>query len=575
MAGAVSSQAGGGRRPTSEDDPRREERRRRLLTRAAPIAAVALGAFVLGIVVATGPGRAEGHLVSTYVRDWSHRDYAGMYSLLDRGSRRQLTEQQFVAAYLSAAQTATVSSIIPGQTGSRNGDVIPVPVRVRTTIFGTLHDTLSVPLTGSGSDARVRFQSTLVFPGLRRGEVLSRQMQLPPRAAIFAADGTPLAQGPNRASPIADIASQIAGSLGPIPADQAAGYQAAGYPPDAKVGRDGLERVFERQLAGTPGGVLLAGTRPLARAAPQPGHDVTTTINPAIERAAIAGLGGGSAGIAALDPRTGGVLALAGIAFSAPQPPGSTMKMITATAALEAGVVKLTDTFPVLTAATLEGVSLSNANGEACGGTFVDAFAKSCNSVFAPLGAKLGAARLVSAAERFGFNEPPSIPGASESQIPPADQIGGPLAVGSSAIGQGKVLTTPLEMADVGATIAMGGQRPIPTLLAHQPPRFIAVTSAHIAGLVQKLMVAVVQYGTGTAAQIPGVQVAGKTGTAELGNTTSGASSPSNTDAWFVGYAPVGAPRIVAGALFPGQGAGGATAAPAVRGVLLAALQRH
>jgi cell division protein FtsI/penicillin-binding protein 2 len=92
----------------------------------------------------------------------------------------------------------------------------------------------------------------------------------------------------------------------------------------------------------------------------------------------------------------------------------------------------------------------------------------------------------------------------------------------------------------------------------------------------------VVQFGTGTAAQIPGVQVAGKTGTAELVNTAKhgsnnnpnnpNANSPKNTDAWFVGYAPVGAPRIVAGALFPNQGAGGATAAPAVQPLLIAGL---
>jgi penicillin-binding protein A len=89
-------------------------------------------------------------------------------------------------------------------------------------------------------------------------------------------------------------------------------------------------------------------------------------------------------------------------------------------------------------------------------------------------------------------------------------------------------------------------------------------------------MVAVVQVGTGTAAQIPGVQVAGKTGTAELINTANqkhpATNTPKDTDAWFVGYAPVGAPRIVAGALFPNQGAGATTAAPAIQPVLVAGL---
>ena len=87
------------------------------------------------------------------------------------------------------------------------------------------------------------------------------------------------------------------------------------------------------------------------------------------------------------------------------------------------------------------------------------------------------------------------------------------------------------------------------------------------------MMVAVVEFGTGTSAAIPGVTVAGKTGTAELTNTAApGQSSAQNTDAWFVGYAPVGVPRIVVGALFPNQGAGGQTAAPAARDVIAAGL---
>jgi cell division protein FtsI/penicillin-binding protein 2 len=193
--------------------------------------------------------------------------------------------------------------------------------------------------------------------------------------------------------------------------------------------------------------------------------------------------------------------------------------------------------------------------------------------VFAPLGAKLGGQRLVSMAEKFGFNQVPSIPGALESTIPSAKAIGDDLAVGSSAIGQGMVQATSLEMTDVAATIAMGGRRPIPTLLAHQAPRFVRVLSPAVAHEVEKMMVAVVQFGTGTAAAIPGVTVAGKTGTAELANTSApGASSPQNTDAWFVGYAPTGHPKVVAGALFPNQGAGGAAAAPPVHDVLAAAL---
>jgi cell division protein FtsI/penicillin-binding protein 2 len=544
---------------------------------------VAIAALVLGAIVATAPGRAEHQLVTRYVNAWADRDYAHMYALLDDTSRKRITESHFAAAFEAAATTATLASIVPLHVGNRKGDAVPVLIRARTKLFGTLRETLEVTLSGSGSGAAVRYSGTLLFPGLRPGEQLTRSTSLAPRAALLASDGTPLATGPDRSSPIPDVASEIAGRLGPIPTDEVAQYEAQGYPADTDVGVNGLERVFETQLAGTPGGTLRAGHRVLATSKPLAGHDVTTTIVPSIEQAAITAMGGRYSGIAAMNPRTGALLALAGVAFSAVQPPGSTMKIVTSTAALQAHIVKLSDTFPIETSATIEGFTLQNANGEACGGTFLNAFAVSCNSVFAPLGARLGGAKLVAMAERFGFNHPVPIPGATESTIPSPGQIGDALAVGSSAIGQGKVQASALEMTDVAATIAMGGRRPVPTVQAHQKPHFVHVTSRHVAHLVEQMMVAVVQFGTGVSAQIPGVEVAGKTGTAELRNTVESSTdpnapppdSPSNTDAWFVGYAPVGKPKVVVGALFPAQGAGGQTAAPAVHDVLEAALSAH
>jgi cell division protein FtsI/penicillin-binding protein 2 len=542
---------------------------------------IAVGAFVAGVIEATGPARDERALARHYASDWARGDFAGMYGLLDAASRESLSEQQFVSAYQRAANTATLIRLIPGRVSGPDGHVLHVRMLVGTRIFGNLHESLDLTFSGSGSGSRVHFTDSAVFPGLNVGEHLHRNVSLAPRATLLARDGTPLAEGPDRTSPIPSVAGEIVGTLGPIPADQATTYAAEGYPADAKVGTDGLERIFQAQLAGEPGGSLDAGARTLARTDPRPGRTVRTTIDPALEAAAISAMGGHLAGIAAMDPRNGQVLALSGIAFSAPQPPGSTMKIITATGALEAGIVKLSSTFPIQTAATIDGYTLQNANGEACGGTFLNAFAVSCNSVFAPLGARLGGARLVNIAERFGFNHPPPFAGAAESMIPSAATIGSALAVGSSAIGQGKVLTTPLEMVDAGATIAMGGRRPVQTLEMGQRPRFVHVTTRTVAAEVQQMMIAVVRFGTGTAAAIPGVTVAGKTGTAELRNTAvppggtppTAAQQAQDTDAWFVGYAPVGAPRIAVGALFPNQGAGGATAAPAVHDVLAAALR--
>ena len=269
-------------------------------------------------------------------------------------------------------------------------------------------------------------------------------------------------------------------------------------------------------------------------------------------------------------PRTGDVLALAGLAVSGPQPPGSVFKIITLAAALEERETRLGESFPVRTAATLEGVQLRNAGDESCGGTLTDSFAHSCNSVFAPLGARLGARRLVSYAERFGFNEKLPIPAAKPSTIPPPRELTDDLAVGASAIGQDRDLATPLVMASVGATIANGGVRARPRLLRSQRVARRRVVKRRVARQVRDMMLAVVRGGTGTAAALPGVDVAGKTGTAELVPTADGPSDPSNTDAWFVAFAPASAPKLAVAVMLVGAGQGGASAAPIAREVLAA-----
>jgi peptidoglycan glycosyltransferase len=240
--------------------------------------------------------------------------------------------------------------------------------------------------------------------------------------------------------------------------------------------------------------------------------------------------------------------------------------------------VKPTTEFPVESNAVIDGVELENANGEFCGGSFRNSFAHSCNSVFAPLGVEIGAEALVEAAERFGWNAPATIPGEVSSTLPSAPDIDTPLEVASTAIGQFQTLATPLQMASVAQTIATRGVRYPPTLSAGERPRGTRVTSPRVARTIGSLMVDVVDYGTGTAAAIPGLKVAGKTGTAELEDTRDPETGetlppdPTNTDAWFTAYAPAGRPELVVGVMLVRAGAGGATAAPAARVVLDAAL---
>jgi cell division protein FtsI/penicillin-binding protein 2 len=239
----------------------------------------------------------------------------------------------------------------------------------------------------------------------------------------------------------------------------------------------------------------------------------------------------------------------------------------------------------VETKAVIDGVDLANANGESCGGTLAQSFAHSCNSVFAPLGVRIGAKRLVAEAERFGWNEEPPLAGALPSTIPPAGEITTPIAVGSTAIGQGKVLATPLEMASVAQTIAAGGVRTAPTIFFHEGLHRRRVIARSVANKLEQLMIGVVAYGTGTSASLAPVKVAGKTGTAELTTTVKpeGEAPPVeqgvdakppgyDTDAWFAAYAPVRRPKIAVCVLIVHGGAGGSTAAPAARGVLQAGL---
>jgi cell division protein FtsI/penicillin-binding protein 2 len=155
--------------------------------------------------------------------------------------------------------------------------------------------------------------------------------------------------------------------------------------------------------------------------------------------------------------------------------------------------------------------------------------------------------------------------------------------VGSTAIGQGRVLATPLKLASIAQAVGARGVRTEPTLHPGAPTRRTRATSRKVAGILRDLMVDVVGYGTGTAAAIPGVKVAGKTGTAELEDTR-GPKAPdpeegvqatppeSNTDAWFAAFAPAERPRIAVGVMFVRAGAGGETAAPAARVVLARAL---
>jgi peptidoglycan glycosyltransferase len=554
------------------------ERRRRLTHRALPaLGGLALVAGGAGMVVGSLAPSSSERTASEFAEAWERGDYGAMYDMLDDASREVHTRREFRAAYRRAAATATATGVeIEDPEGERNGSVA-VPVEVKTRVFGTLRATLRLPV----NDDQVTWGPLLAFPGLRRGEALARDSDPPDRATLLSRNGKVLAEGPAeaRSSPLEAIAGSITGTLMPeeTRAERRALW-ARGFPRNWPIGQTGLEHAFEERLAGRPGGRLFAGDRVIAEARPRAAPPVRTTIDTRLQEAAVTALAGRFGGIAALDPRNGEIRALAGLAFSAPQPPGSTFKIVTTAAALEQDLVTPSTEFPVESFALIDGVELQNANGEFCGGTFRNSFAHSCNSVFGPLGVEVGSEALVDASERFGWNQEPTVAGEVPSTLPPAEEIRSDLEIASTAIGQFRTLATPLVMASVAQTIAAEGVRHLPTLALGERTQRVRVTSREIARTIQSLMVDVVDYGTGTAAALPDVKVAGKTGTAELEDTRdsetgeTATSDPSNTDAWFTAYAPVAKPELAVAVMLVRAGSGGAVAAPAARVVLEAAL---
>lgn len=260
--------------------------------------------------------------------------------------------------------------------------------------------------------------------------------------------------------------------------------------------------------------------------------------------------------------------------------------MVTTTAALQKGIVSLDDEFEYTEGVNVGGRFIENANGEICGGTFRHAFAESCNADFAPLGPQIGNDDLVATAERFGFNSPPPLYSAkllrevepAESTIP--EEIGAEIDLGVSAIGQGEVQATPLQMASVAQTIANGGVR-MPTSIVNNKKlrpnaEPVRVMKKQIADELTELMVGVVTEGTGTAGAISEAQVAGKTGTAELGPKPGSEDEehPEQIkDAWFAAFAPAEKAKLAIGVLLiEAEAAGGEVAAPAAAEVLSAGL---
>ncbi len=366
-------------------------------------------------------------------------------------------------------------------------------------------------------------------------------------------------------------------------------------------GRAGVERVYNPDLTGQSGtlGIVnqITGTKQ--------GADLALTIDMGVQEAAAAALGDRKGAVIVLDPKTGAVIAMVSYPRYDPNhlediwadisvdenrpllnratqglyPPGSVFKIIVAAAALETGKVTADTVFEDSGTFKAGGYVVSNYDDKVYGEhDFAKAFASSINTTFAKVGVDLGADTLSDYAKAFGFGQAPDWPlGGADSRFP--DPTGMDEAhVAQAAFGQGEVLASPLEMALVASAVANDGKMMKPyivdkvisakgSVLRTASPSVWAqpISSATAAGL-KELMVQAVNSGTGTAAALGGVQVAGKTGTAEV----SGAESHS----WFVCFAPAEDPSVVVAVIVENGGTGGGVAAPIARKVMSAALGR-
>ena len=364
------------------------------------------------------------------------------------------------------------------------------------------------------------------------------------RSQIFDLPGTVFRDATRQLAPTAQFARAVLGRVGPVTAEvveESGGLLAAGD----EAGLSGLQRVYQGQLTGTPGLTVSTATDgvpvdQLMVVAPVVGEPVTTTLSVPVQSAADEAVDTLSAPsyIVAVRASTGEILAVsandaanAANALIGQYPAGSTFKIVTAAAILEAGLADPSTTVPCPASTTVEGREFENQDRFDLGDvSFTTAFAQSCNSTFTAFGVQLPAAALPEAAAQFGIGSDWALPIDTITGSVPLP--GSPVVQAADAIGQGDVLVSPLAMALVSATVA-GGATPVPILVPSAEPAGTPPPgpSTAVIEALRSMTREVVTSGTATAlADLPGT-VAGKTGTAEFGT-----GDPPPAHAWFAGY---------------------------------------
>lgn len=379
----------------------------------------------------------------------------------------------------------------------------------------------------------------------------------------------------------------------------------------SRYGRAGVEAAGDDVLSGHRGYATFSDVADDLLGRQVPGNDIVLTIDSRIQAAAERALAGRTGAVVAIDPRSGAVLALASAPAYRPDsvdadwsrlsggpgapllnravaslyPPGSTFKVVTLTRVLSSGIATAGTVLPAPAVLEAGGGRVTNFEGADFGSaTLAEATRSSINTVYARLAVEMGAPALVDQARAYGFDKPIPFELTVQPSLmsdPAAMHVwetawaGAGQPVGDAAV-KGPVATA-LEMALVASGVANKGVVMRPYLFARttdpsgrtvssaRPEPWSTATDPATAEAVRALMVEAVEHGSGTRARISGVQVAGKTGTAEV-------AKGRTPHAWFVGFAPARSPSIAMAIVIENGGVGGRVAAPAARGVLVEGL---
>jgi hypothetical protein len=525
---------------------------------------VVLAVAAVGIVVHqrnAAAARNKAHALAAgqaYLADWSKANDAGV---------RSVSSGPNVDAVVAAMDQqrkgleVTKAVITPGlMTLKGSSGAIPYSAVLTMQGLGTYAYDGTVPLARASGQWTAAPTLAAVHPQLVEGRSFARNRIAATRGNLLANDGTVL-RGQD-----GELDSNLLGTVGAITTKAQAVAAGPKYQVGDTAGLSGLERAYNTQLGGTPGGqaVLVESTTHstvvvLEKFAAKAGGNLTTTLDLNTQRTAESALGvlTKPAAMVAIDTRTGGMLAevnnpLGGYSRSlrGTYPPGSTFKVITATAGLLAG--KTPDSvLQCPPTVSVDGRSFGNAENEQFGPiSFATAFAKSCNTAFINLQQSIPQSDMTKAAQLFGMDgsEPLPIKSFGGSYPTPTDAVDG----ASAAIGQGRVVVSPLQMASVASAVASGVWRK-PFVVGQSST--VHALPANVTSALQGFMEGVVQNGTAAGVGLP-AGTHGKTGTAEFGTAPAGQQPP--THAWFIGYRGNVAFAIVV----EGGGFGGAVAAP-------------